>query len=106
MPPTINNTRIVGIPSSATSALVNITQSTIHSDACSFQYRRAATPGFTDGSSGGPWFWYFNTNTKRGSLLGDTGGCQEGGPSSGSPSYAAVWRSDFSQFVAYVKSKE
>jgi hypothetical protein len=28
-------------------------------------------------------------------LLGDTGGFEQGGPSSGSPSYANYWTSDF-----------
>ena len=106
MAPTINHTRIVGIPGSASSPLVNITQSTIQSSACPYQYRQASTPGFTDGSSGGPWFWHFNTNTKLGNLLGDIGGCEEGGPKSGSPSYAPVWRYDFAQLVATARSHE
>jgi hypothetical protein len=105
MPPTINNTRIVGIPGYASAALVSIAQSTVDNETCSLQYRQANTPGFSDGASGGPWFWYFNTHTQRGSLLGDTGGCQDGSQAN-TPSYASIWHYDFVKLLAQARSDE
>jgi len=39
-------------------------------------------------------------------LLGDTGGFEQGGPSSGSPSYANYWTSDFATVVKNAVSYE
>ena len=64
-------------------------------------------PGLTDGSSGGPWFQDFSSTTAGlGVLLGDTGGFEQGGPSSGSPSYANYWTSDFATVVKNAVSYE
>lgn len=103
--------RIVGIPGNSAKAKVNVTRSqtvTLNGTPAvgKFLARTASTPGFTDGTSGGPWFYSFNTRTDRGLLLGDTGGFEDGGPSSGSPSYSSYWTSTFSALVAKAAQHE
>jgi Fibronectin type III domain len=102
--PARKHARIVGIPGSASSPLQVITESTTITD-CGFRNRKAATPGFGSGTSGGPWFYSFNTSTKLGSLLGIVSGCNDGGPN-GDTSYSSVWHNDLAQFVNYVASKQ
>ena len=60
---------------------------------------------FSDGSSGGPWFYQYSSKQALGYLLGDTGGYQFGG-NTDSPSYSPYWTSAFSSLVAYVAKKE
>jgi hypothetical protein len=69
-------------------------------------FRRAATPGFTDGSSGGPWLKNFSTKTNLGVLIGDTGGFEQGGPSSGTPSYSNYLTGTFAAVVKAAVSFE
>jgi hypothetical protein len=103
--------RIVGIPGNSAKAKVNVTSSqtvtlTGGQGIGKFLARKASTPGFTDGTSGGPWFYSFSTRTGRGLLLGDVGGYQYGGPSSGTPSYSSYWTSSFSALVAMAARRE
>lgn len=103
-PDTVDNVTIAGIPGSSPDTLTTVENTTTVSESGD-SYRTATTPGFTDGTSGGPWFEGFSTTTRRGTLIGDTGGFEQGGPSSGSPSYSDYWTSSFatlvSQAVAY-----
>jgi V8-like Glu-specific endopeptidase len=96
---TLSDVTIAGIPSSATDLLTTTTSATAVAES-GVSYRTAATPGYTDGTSGGPWLTGFNTTTGLGTLIGDTGGYEQGGPSSGTPSYSDVWNSAFATVVA------
>lgn len=52
--------------------------------------------------SGSPWFSSFNVSQQVGILLGETGGYEEGGPNSGTPSYSPVWTANgFGALVVY-----
>lgn len=109
-PHTIKNTRIVGLPSTADEPLYVVTTSTTVSlkglpFVGTYLNRKATTPGFADGSSGGPWYYFFGSND-LGLLTGDTGGYETGGPPSGSPSYSSFWTTDFSALVAQAVSHE
>ena len=104
--PKTANVRIVGIPGNSGKALVNVTKSTtVTINPGNYLARKAATPGFGDGSSGGPWFYSFNTSSGVGLLLGVTGGYESGG-STDSPSYASYWTSDFASLVATAAKHE
>ena len=104
--PKTANVRIVGIPGNSGKALVNVTKSTtVTINPGDYLARKAATPGFGDGSSGGPWFSSFNTSSGVGVLLGVTGGYESGG-STDSPSYASYWTSDFAALVATAAKHE
>jgi V8-like Glu-specific endopeptidase len=98
-PASLSNVTIAGIPSSATDTLTTVVSATTVTES-SVSYRTAATPGYTDGTSGGPWLTGFSTSTGLGTLIGDTGGYEQGGPSSGTPSYSNVWDSAFATVVA------
>lgn len=95
---TVDDVTIAGIPGTSSDTLVSIANTVTVTESGN-PYRKAATPGLTAGSSGGPWFQDFSTTTGLGVLLGDTGGFEQGGPSSGSPSYANYWTSDFATVV-------
>jgi V8-like Glu-specific endopeptidase len=97
-PAALRDVTIAGIPSSSSSTLVTVAD-TVTVTESGERYREAATPGFTDGSSGGPWLRDFSTASGRGVLIGDTGGFEQGGPASGSPSYSDYWTSDFAALV-------
>lgn len=97
-PDTVNNVTIAGIPGSSSDTLTTVANTTTVSESGA-SYRKATTPGFTDGTSGGPWFEAFSAATGRGTLIGDTGGFEEGGPSSGSPSYSDFWTGNFTTLV-------
>jgi len=104
-PKSVNNVRIVGIPGNSSKALVNVTNTTtVTINPGDYLARKASTPGFGDGASGGPWFYSFNTKTGVGLLLGDTGGYDSGGPTD-SPSYSSFWTTDFSTLVNGVANK-
>lgn len=104
-PKTIASVTIAGIPATSPGTLVTTTNAdTVTESGESF--RRAATPGFTDGSSGGPWLRNFSTTTNRGVLIGDTGGFEQGGPASGSPSYSNYWTGSFAAAVKAAVSFE
>ena len=104
-PDTIGNVTIAGIPGSSSDTLSTVENTTTVSKSGD-SYRTATTPGFTDGTSGGPWFEGFNTTTDRGTLIGDTGGFEEGGPSSGSPSYSDYWTANFTTLVGQAVAYE
>ncbi len=104
-PGTINNVTIAGIPGSSSDTLTTVENTTTVSKSGD-SYRMATTPGFTDGTSGGPWFEGFNTTTGLGKLIGDTGGFEEGGPSSGSPSYSDYWTGSFATLVGQAVANE
>jgi V8-like Glu-specific endopeptidase len=97
-PKTIPGVTIAGIPGTSQRTLVTTTN-TVTVTESGEPFRRAATPGFTDGSSGGPWLRNFSTTTNRGVLIGDTGGFEQGGPSSGTPSYSNFWTGSFAAVV-------
>lgn len=97
-PATIDDVAVAGIPASSSGTLVSVANAVTVTESGQ-RYREASTPGLTDGSSGGPWLRGFNSTTGRGVLLGDTGGYEQGGPSSGSPSYADYWVSAFATVV-------
>lgn len=104
-PRTIASVAIAGIPATSPGTLVTTTNTDTVTESGE-PFRRAATPGFTDGSSGGPWLRNFSTTTGRGVLIGDTGGFQQGGPSSGSPSYSNYWTASFAAVVKAAVSFE
>ena len=104
-PKSVDNARIVGIPGNSGKALVNVTNTTtVTINPGGYPARKASTPGFGDGSSGGPWFSTFNTKSGVGVLFGDTGGYDSGGPTD-SPSYSSVWGNPFSVLVDGVANK-
>jgi V8-like Glu-specific endopeptidase len=98
-PGTIGNVTIAGIPASSPNTLATVTGTTAATESGE-RYRTATTPGFTDGTSGGPWLENFNAKTGLGTLIGDTGGFEQGGPSNGSPSFSDIWNSAFASVVA------
>jgi V8-like Glu-specific endopeptidase len=104
-PNIVKNVAIAGIPATSSDTLISLAHTATVTEG-GHPYRKATTPGLTDGSSGGPWLQNFSIRTGRGVLLGDTGGYQQGGPSSGSPSYADYWTSKFSALVKAAVSYE
>jgi hypothetical protein len=104
-PKAIAGVTIAGIPATSRGTLVT-TANTVTVTESGEPFRRAATPGFTDGSSGGPWLRNFSTTTGRGVLIGETGGFEQGGPSSGSPSYSDYLTSSFAALVKAAVSFE
>lgn len=96
---TVDNATLAGIPGSSSDTLTAVADATTVTESGQ-SYRTAATPGFTDGTSGGPWFENLDASTGIGTLFGDTGGYEQGGPSSGTPSYSDVWDSAFATVVA------
>ena len=104
-PKTIDRVAIVGIPSTSPGTLVTTTNTDTVTRSGE-PYRQAATPGYTDGTSGGPWLRNFSTKTNRGVLIGDTGGFEQGGPSSGTPSYSDYWTGSFAAVVKAAVSFE
>lgn len=89
-PTSAQNVTIIGYPSSANEPLINVTNTTTVQESGE-PFRTGSTPGFTIGCSGSPWFSSFNAAEQVGILLGETGGFEEGGPNSGTPSYPPVW---------------
>lgn len=104
-PKTIASVTIAGIPATSPGTLVTAASTDTVTESGE-PFRHAATPGFTDGSSGGPWLRNFSTATNRGVLIGDTGGFEQGGPSSGSPSYSNYWTGSFAAVVKAAVSFE
>ena len=95
---------IFGVPGNSSRMLENAATSvTVTTNG--YLDRRASTPGFGDGASGGPWFYSYSFKTQLGDILGDTGGYDAGGPTN-SPSYSPWWNGAFSGFVANVAKKE
>jgi hypothetical protein len=104
-PKTIPGVTIAGIPATSPGTLVTTTDTDTVTESGE-PFRQATTPGFTDGTSGGPWLRNFSTKTGRGVLIGDTGGFEQGGPSSGTPSYSNYWTGSFAAVVKAAVSFE
>jgi V8-like Glu-specific endopeptidase len=98
-PSSIGDVTIDGIPATSPNTLTTVTSTSTVTESGG-QFRTAVTPGFTDGTSGGPWIEGVNAKTGLGTVIGDTGGFEQGGPSSGSPSFSDVWNSAFASVVA------
>lgn len=91
--------RIVGIPLGGLKARVSLTRADAVRAGPGLTVLRASTPGFGNGTSGGPWFDPFSTTTGTGTIVGLTGGYQEGGVSD-TPSYADFLSAPFAGLVA------
>jgi Trypsin-like peptidase domain len=91
--------RIVGIPGNSSKALISVTRAVAVDVRRHFEVLRASTPGFGNGTSGGPWFHPFRTKTDTGTVIGVTGGYQAGGATD-SPSYADFLTGHFSDLMA------
>lgn len=91
--------RIVGIPQTSSEALISVTRAVAVKVGRRFEVLKASTPGFGDGTSGGPWFHRFSTKTDTGTIIGVTGGYQAGGATD-SPSYADFLTRHFADLVA------
>ena len=98
LPRSDRHVRIIGYPRGATRPWISETD-TVTIRVNGHRYRRGSTPGFSDGTSGGPWFYSFNGHTRLGILLGNIGGYQHGGATD-SPSYSDYWTSDFAEVMA------
>jgi V8-like Glu-specific endopeptidase len=95
---TVRNVRLVGYPGTASKPLTNTaTAATVRKSGQ--LYWQAASPGFLDGTSGGPWLVSFNARDDLGTLITEVGGWDEGGPTA-SPSYGPLWDGTFSSTVA------
>jgi hypothetical protein len=91
--------RIAGIPGNSKKALTDVTTAVAVEVGRRFEALRASTPGFGNGTSGGPWFRSFSVRNGTGTLDGVTGGYQDGG-SNASPSYADIFSWYFSDLIA------
>ncbi|MGO8978373.1 MAG: trypsin-like serine peptidase [Streptosporangiaceae bacterium] len=88
---------IVGIPYDSDSTLVTAGPAHLIVES-EHRYRWAWTPSFSDGTSGGPWFYSYSASRQLGDILGDIGGYQYGGLHP-SPSYSPYWRAPFAALV-------
>ena len=91
--------RIVGIPQASSKARISVTHAVAVQAGSGFKALKASTPGFGNGTSGGPWFYPFSTKTDTGTIIGVTGGYQAGGATD-SPSYADFLSVHFAGLVA------
>jgi hypothetical protein len=91
--------RIVGIPLASPKARISVTRAQAVQVGPGFTVLTASTPGFGDGTSGGPWFDPFSTKTGTGTIVALTGGYQTGGVSD-SPSYADFLSGSFAGLVS------
>jgi hypothetical protein len=91
--------RVVGIPEASTKAQISVTRAVAVQVGPGFTALRASTPGFGNGTSGGPWFSPFSPQTETGTVIAVTGGYQAGGATD-SPSYADVLSGQFADLVA------
>jgi hypothetical protein len=102
--PKTEKVTIFGVPGTSGTMLENTTVShTVTIGGAS--YRRASTPGFGEGASGGPWFYSYSSKAQRGYILGDTGGYQAGGKTD-SPSYSPDWTTFYGEFIYDVGTQE
>ncbi len=91
--------RVVAIPGASSKALISVTRAVAVQASRRLEVLKASTPGFGNGASGGPWFYPFNTKTDTGTIIGVTGGYQDGGATD-SPSYADFLTGHFSDLMA------
>jgi hypothetical protein len=91
--------RVVGIPEVSTKARISVTRAVAVEVGRGFTVLTASTPGFGDGTSGGPWFSPFSPRPDTGTVIAVTGGYQAGGDTD-SPSYADVLSAQFADLVA------
>jgi hypothetical protein len=92
----VPHVRIVGYPASSDVPLLSLAN-TVIVPKDGIQYRRGRTPGFGDGTSGGPWFKSIQSGGV-GTIIADTGGYQQGGDNP-TPSYSDVWDTTFADLV-------
>jgi hypothetical protein len=90
--------RVVGIPEVSTKARISVTRAVAVQVGRGFTVLTASTPGFGNGTSGGPWFSAFSPQTDTGTVIAVTGGYQQGGATD-SPSYADVLSGQFADLV-------
>ena len=102
-PGKVKNVRIVGYPANSAVPLLSLTDTTTVTEH-DIHYRSGHTPGFGDGTSGGPWFKSKGTSGV-GVIIADTGGFQQGGDKP-TPSYSDVWDSTFANLVAQARKDE
>ena len=95
--------RIVGIPMASLKARISVTRAQAVQVGPGFTVLTASTPGFGEGTSGGPWFDPFSTKTSTGTIIAVTGGYQTGGDTD-SPSYADFLSGSFADLVAAAAS--
>jgi len=91
--------RVVGIPEASTGARISVTREVAVQVGRGFTALTASTPGFDNGTSGGPWFSPFSPQTDTGTVIAVTGGYQAGGATD-SPSYADVLSGQFADLMA------
>jgi hypothetical protein len=91
--------RIVGIPEGSSKALISVSRAVAVDVRPGFEVLRASTPGFGNGTSGGPWFDPFSPRTGTGTVIGVTGGYEAGGATD-SPSYADFLTAQFAGLVS------
>jgi V8-like Glu-specific endopeptidase len=91
--------RIVGIPQGSAKALISVTRAVAVDVRTGFEVLRASTPGFGNGTSGGPWFDPFSPRTDTGTVIGVTGGYEAGGAKD-SPSYADFLTAQFAGLMS------
>lgn len=91
--------RVVGIPEASAKAQISVTRAVAVQVGRGFTALMASTPGFGNGTSGGPWFSPFSPQTDTGTVIALTGGYQQGGATD-SPSYADVLSAQFAGLVA------
>ena len=91
--------RVVGIPEASTGARISVTRAVAVRVGRGFSVLTASTPGFGNGTSGGPWFSPFSPQTDTGTVVAVTGGYQAGGATD-SPSYADVLSGQFADLMA------
>jgi hypothetical protein len=101
--------RIIGYPDGSPESLTATTD-TSETIAGHEDFLTGQAPRQGDGTSGGPWFDTMDLRPGpfygTGTLIGDTGGDQEGGPASGVPSYSPHWTSAFIGLVRAVQKVE
>jgi Trypsin-like peptidase domain len=90
--------RIVGIPEGSKKALISVARAVAVEVRSGFEVFRASTPGFGNGTSGGPWFDPFSATKDTGTVIGVTGGYEAGGATD-SPSYADFLTTQFAGLV-------
>jgi Trypsin len=91
--------RVVGIPEASAEARISVTRAVAVQVGRGFTVLTASTPGFGNGTSGGPWFSAFSPQTDTGTVIAVTGGYQDGGVTD-SPSYADLLSGQFADLVA------
>jgi hypothetical protein len=105
----LKGVRIIGYPDGSPKPLTSTTTTSL-TIADNEDFLTGNARGEGEGSSGGPWFGSLDLHPGKdygvGILIGDTGGYQGGGPSSGVPSYSPHWTAAFGDLVTDVQKHE